>query len=59
MNLESYLAMSSALLALLSLRLKKWLKQRKKLSVNFQTGNGTSLTVKTTSSSSEDQKKED
>jgi len=59
MNLESCLAMSSALVALLSVRLRKWLKQRRKLSVNFQTGNGTLLTVKTTSSSNPDQKKED
>ncbi len=59
MNFESYLVMLSALLGALGLRLKKWLKQRRKLSVNFQVGNGTSLTVKTTSNSNPEQKKED
>lgn len=59
MNLEQSLGLASALLTLLAVRLRLWLKQRGKLSVNFQSGNGTSLTVETTSSSSQEQKKED
>ena len=59
MNSESYLVMLSALLGAFGIRLRKWLKQRRKVSVSYQSGNGTSLTVETTLSSNQDQEKED
>ncbi len=54
MKYENLWAMLSALLALLSLRLKKWLKRPHKLSVNYQAGNGISKTNLTISNLVED-----
>jgi hypothetical protein len=59
MNLEQSLGLGSVLLTALVMKLRQLLKRRAKLSVSFQTGNGTSLTVETISSSQEDQRKED
>ena len=54
MKYENLWAMLSALLALLSLRLRKWLKRPHKLSVNYQAGNDTLRTNLTISNSVED-----
>ena len=59
MKLESWLGMLGALLAALSLRLRKWLKRPQKLSVNYQVGNGTSNHLKITSSLNQDLEKDD
>jgi len=58
MKLENLLAMLGALLGLLSLRLKRWLKRPKKLSVNYQHGNDTSRTNQTTFNLEVETKKE-
>ena len=59
MKLENLWVMLSVLLGALSLRLKKWLKRPRKLSVNFQHGSDTSSHLEIISSSNQDQKKED
>ncbi len=59
MKLESWWVMLSALLGALSLRLRKWLRRPKKLSVNYQTGNDTLETNPTTLSLSVEIEKED
>ena len=59
MKYENLWAMLSALLALLSLRLRKWLKRPKKLHVNYQDGSDTSKTNQTTLSLSVETKKDD
>ena len=59
MKYENLLVMLSGLVGLLSLRARKWLKQRKLLSVNYQHGSDISKIEVITSSSLEDQRKED
>jgi hypothetical protein len=59
MKLENLWVMLSALLAMLSLRLRKWLKRPQKLDVSYQVGNGTSKTSLIISSSNEEIGKED
>lgn len=59
MKSENLLVMLSALLGAFALRLRKWLKRPQKLSVSYQHGNDTSRIEVITSSSPEDQRKED
>ncbi len=59
MKFENLLAMLSGLVALLSLRLRRWLKRPKQLSVNYQSGNDMLETNLTISNLAEDQRKED
>jgi len=59
MKSENLLAMLGALLGMLSLRLRKWLKRPKELSVSYQTGSDTSKTNQTTLNLSVETKKED
>jgi hypothetical protein len=59
MKYENLLATLSALLALLSLRLRKWLKRPKELHVSYQHGSDTSKTNQTTLNLSVETKKED
>lgn len=59
MKSENLLVMLSALLAALSLRLRKWLKRPQKLSVNYQTGKDTLETNPTTLNLSVEIEKED
>jgi len=59
MKSENLLAMLGALLGMLSLRLRKWLRRPKKLSVNYQTGSDTSETNPTTLNLSVEIEKED
>ena len=59
MKFENLLAMLSALLGLLGLRLRKWLKRPQKLSVNYQHGSDISKTNPTTLNLKVEVKKED
>lgn len=59
MKFENLLAMLSALLGLLGLRLRKWLRRPQKLSVSYQHGNDTSKTDPTTLNLNLEVKKED
>ena len=59
MKSESWLAMLGGLLVALRLLSKKLLKLPRKLSVNYQRGNDTSKISVITSSSSEENEKED
>lgn len=59
MKSENLLAMLGALLGMLSLRVRKWLRRPKKLHVNYQTGNDTSKTSPTTLNLSLETKRED
>ena len=59
MKFENLWVMLSALLALLSLRVRKWLKRPQKLDVSYQVGSDTSKTKVTISSSNVEIEKED
>ena len=59
MNYEKYLAVLSVLAVLLVQPLKKLKKRLRKLDVHYRNGNVTLKTELTTSSSKEDQRKED
>ena len=59
MKSENLLAMLSGLLAVLGIRLRKWLRRPQKLSVNYQTGKDTLKRNQTTLNLSLETKKED
>jgi len=59
MKLENLWVMLSALVGLLSLRVRKWLKRPQKLSVSYQVGNDTLSHLEIKSSLNQGQKKDD
>ena len=59
MRLENLLVMLSGVFVALSLRVRKWLKRPKQLSVNFQHGSDTSKINQTTLNLSVETEKED
>jgi len=59
MNFEHYLGLLTLLFGALAVKLRKLRRRLKRLNANLTVGNGTSLTVEITSSSNQEQRKED